>query len=460
MKKFTLLLGVLFTVTAVRAQDSLIIRKIYDEALVNGKAYENLHYLCKNIGPRLSGSDNAQKAVVWSKKLMESYGFDKVYLQEVMVPHWVRGTKETAFIIDGKTRIPVPVAALGMSVATPAEGITANVLEVHSLEELEALGESAVKGKIVFFNRPFDPRFIEAGRAYGAANDQRSKGPSVAAKYGAVAVIVRSLTESIDDYPHTGTTMSGPDMKTIPAAAISTKAANKLSIMLKQRKLPAVKFYLKQSCSLLPDALSYNVIGELTGTAHPNKFITVGGHLDSWDLAEGAHDDGTGVMQSAEVLRIFKAIGYRPKNSVRAVFFMNEENGHKGGTKYAELAAENKEDHIAAIESDEGGFTPRGFSFSGVSDQFIKEINSKYKALLEPYEVDRLTIGGSGTDIEPMKDKVPGVVLIGFRPDSQRYFDIHHTPNDVFENVNKRELLLGAAGITSFIYLIDQHGLN
>lgn len=459
MKKFTLLMGVLFTVTLVRAQDSLVIRKIYDEALVNGRAYENLHYLCKNIGPRLSGSDNAQKAVEWSKKLMESYGFDKVYLQEVMVPHWVRGAKETAFIIDGKTRIPVPVAALGMSVATPAEGITASILEVHSLKELDSLGESAIKGKIVFFNRPFDPRFIEAGRAYGTANDQRTKGPLAAAKYGAVAVIVRSLTESIDDYPHTGTTMSDPDAKAIPAAAISTKAANKLSSMLKMRKFPAVKFYLKQSCSLLPDALSYNVIGELTGTENPNKFITIGGHLDSWDLAEGAHDDGTGVMQSAEVLRIFKAIGYHPKNSVRAVFFMNEENGHRGGTKYAELAAQNKEDHIAAIESDEGGFTPRGFSFSGVSDQFIKEINSKYKALLEPYEVDRLTIGGSGTDIEPMKDKVPGIVLIGFRPDSQRYFDIHHTPNDIFENVNKRELLLGAAGITSFIYLIDQHGL-
>jgi acetylornithine deacetylase/succinyl-diaminopimelate desuccinylase-like protein len=200
-------------------------------------------------------------------------------------------------------------------------------------------------------------------------------------------------------------------------------------------------------------------VGELTGTEHPNKFITVGGHLDSWDLAEGAHDDGTGVMQSVEVLRIFKAVGYRPKNSVRAVFFMNEENGHKGGTKYAELAAQNKEEHIAAIETDEGGFTPRGFSFSDVSNDFIKKINNNWKALFEPYEVDQLTIGGSGTDIEPMKEKLPGVVLIGFRPDSQRYFDIHHTPNDVFENVNKRELELGGAGIAALIYLIDQHGL-
>lgn len=459
MKKFSLLLATLFTASLLHAQDSLTIRKIYDEALVNGKAYESLHYLCKNIGGRLSGSANAQKAVEWSKKLMESYGFDKVYLQEVMVPHWVRGAKETAFIIDGKNRIPVPIAALGMTIATPKEGITANVVEVRSLKELETLGESVIKGKIVFFNRAFDPRFIETGHAYGTAGDQRFMGPATAAKYGAVGVIVRSLTESIDDYPHTGATLSAPGTQLIPAAAISTKAADKLSNMLRLRKLPLIKFYFKQSCQLLPDVLSYNVIGELTGTENPNKFISVGGHLDSWDLAEGAHDDGTGVMQSAEVLRIFKAIGYRPKNSVRAVFFMNEENGHKGGTKYAELAAQNKEQHIAAIETDEGGFTPRGFSFDGVSNDFIKNINSKYKAILEPYEIDKLTIGGSGTDIEPMKEKLPGVVLIGYRPDSQRYFDIHHTPNDVFENVNKRELELGAAGMAAFIYLIDQHGL-
>ncbi|WP_439695779.1 M20/M25/M40 family metallo-hydrolase [Mucilaginibacter sp. AW1-7] len=458
-KTFTLLFAAMLSATFVHAQqDSLMIRKIYDEALVNGKSYESLRYLCKNIGQRISGSANAQKAVEYSKKLMESYGFDKVYLQEVMVPHWVRGAKETAFIIDGKKRIPVPIAALGMTVATPKEGITANVIEVQSLKELATLGEAAIKGKIVFFNRAFDPRFIETGQAYGTAGDQRFMGPAAAAKYGAVGVIVRSLTESLDDYPHTGATLTDKDGKNIPAAAISTKAANKLSAMLKMRKFPAAKFYFKQSCQLLPDVLSYNVIGELTGTEHPNKFISVGGHLDSWDLAEGAHDDGTGVMQSAEVLRIFKAIGYKPKNSVRAVFFMNEENGHKGGTKYAELAAQNKEEHIAAIETDEGGFTPRGFSFSDVSKDFITKVNTNWKSILEPYEVDQLTIGGSGTDIEPMKEKLPSVVLIGFRPDSQRYFDIHHTPNDVFENVNKRELELGGAGIAALIYLIDQHG--
>jgi hypothetical protein len=458
--KITLLLSLIFTTSILKAQDSLMLRKIYDEELVNGQCYGNLHYLCKNIGQRLSGSANAQKAVEWGKKLMESYGFDHVFLQEVMVPHWVRGVKEEGMIIDGKNKISVPIAALGMSVATPKEGLTAEIIEVHSLKELDTLGESVIKGKIVFFNRHFDPRFIETLRAYGTAGDQRNAGPAAAAKYGAVGVIVRSLTENLDDYPHTGTTRYAPDGIKIPAAAISTKAADQLSNLLRQRKLPVIKFYFKQSCQMLPDTLSYNVVGELKGSENPNKYITVGGHLDSWDLAEGAHDDGTGVMQSVEALRILKTLGYHPKNTIRAVFFMNEENGDKGGIKYAELAAQNKETHIAAIESDLGGFTPRGFSFDGAPPALIKNINLQWKKLFEPYGSDRLITGGGGSDIGPLKEKAPGVVLIGFSPDSQRYFDIHHSPNDVFENVNKRELELGAASMASLIYLIDKHGVN
>ena len=458
--KFTLLLALTLSTGLLKAQDSLMLRRIYDEELVNGQCYSNLHYLCKNIGPRLSGSANAQKAIEWGKKLMESYGFDHVFLQPVMVPHWVRGAKESGVIVIGNNRIPVAIAALGMSVATPADGITANVIEVHSLKELDTLGAAAIKGKIVFFNRPFDPRFIETLRAYGTAGDQRFAGPAAAAKYGAVGVIVRSLTESIDNYPHTGTTSYDKGGIKIPAAAISTIAANQLSELLKQKNTSPVQFYLKMSCKTLPDTLSYNVVGELTGTENPNKFITVGGHLDSWDLAEGAHDDGTGIMQSVEAVRLLKALGYQPKNSVRAVFFINEENGDKGGEKYAELAAKNKEEHIAAIESDLGGFTPRGFGFSEASPAFVQNINLKWKKLLEPYGADRLTNGGGGSDIGPLKEKSPGVVLIGYLPDSQRYFDVHHSANDVFENVNKRELELGAAAIASLIYLIDQHGLN
>src|ERR1700748_1335865 len=249
LRSFLICFALLIAFSAAQAQqDSLMMRKIYDEALVNGQSYQNLHYLCKNIGGRLSGSANAQKAVEWGKKLMESYGFDRVFLQEVMVPHWVRGAREVGMIIDGKNKIPVPIAALGMSVGTPKEGITADVIEIHSLKELDTLGESVIKGKIVFFNRPFDERFVETLRAYGTAGDQRNAGPAAAAKYGAVAVIVRSLTGSLDNYPHTGATRYATDGVKIPAAAISTKAANQLSTLLKQRKLPLIKFYLKQSC--------------------------------------------------------------------------------------------------------------------------------------------------------------------------------------------------------------------
>jgi hypothetical protein len=457
--KFFTILSLILSTTLLKAQDSLMLRKIYDEALVNGQCYSNLHYLCKNIGARLSGSPNAQKAVEWSKKLMESYGFDHVFLQEVMVPHWVRGAKEVGMIVDGNNKISVPIAALGMSVATPKEGITAEVIEAHSLKELDTLGEKVIKGKIVFFNRPFDPRFIETIRAYGTAGDQRFAGPAAAAKYGAVGVIVRSLTESLDDYPHTGTTKYTPGGLNIPAAAISTKGANQLSALLKQGKLPQIEFYFKQNCEMRPDTLSYNVVGELKGSENPNKFITVGGHLDSWDLAEGAHDDGTGVMGSLEAVRILKTLGYQPKNTIRAIFFMNEENGDKGGIKYAELAAQNKEEHIAAIESDLGGFTPRGFGFSGLTTDQFKNL-ALWKQLFEPYGSSRFVGGGGGSDIGPLKEKTPGVVLIGFDPDSQRYFDVHHTPNDVFENVNKRELELGSASMASLIYLIDQHGFN
>jgi len=461
--KLKLALFSLFCISAIGASaqsaDSLMLRKIYDEELVNGQCYQNLHYLCKNIGQRLSGSANAQKAVDWSKKLMETYGFDRVFLQPVLVTHWLRGEKEVGQIIDGQNRIPVAIAALGGSVATPKTGLTANVIEVHSLAELKELGENVIKGKIVFFNRPFDPKFIETGTAYGTAGDQRFAGAAAAAKFGAVGVIVRSLTESIDNYPHTGTTRYDEGGVKIPAAAISTIAANKLSSLLRLKKLPLIKFYFKQSCQSMPDAPSFNVVGEIKGTENPNKFITVGGHLDSWDLAEGAHDDGTGVMQSVEVLRILKTLGYKPKNSIRVVLFMDEESGGKGGAEYARLAKLNNEEHIAAIESDEGGFTPRGFSFVDAKPAFLKGVNQSWKHLLEPYEVDRLVAGGGGSDIEHLKATHPSVILIGFRPDSQRYFDIHHTPNDVFENVNKRELELGAASMASLIYLIDQHGL-
>lgn len=458
MKFFKILpLAFLFATPAMaQMSDSAMIRQFYNVALEEGHSYENLKHLCKQIGPRLSGSKNAQKAVEWSKKLMEDYGFDKVYLQEVMVPHWERGAKEVSFIIEGNAKIPVRIAALGGSIATPSAGITAQVVEVKNFEQLRTMG-AAVKGKIVFFNRPFDARLFDTFDAYSGAVNQRGQGAVEAAKLGAVGVIVRSMTNIIDDNPHTGGMRYLDGVTKIPAAAISTKAAELLSKKLLENG-SAIKLYFKQNCQTLPDALSYNVIGEILGSVNPNHIITVGGHLDSWDLAEGAHDDGTGVTQSIEVLRIFKALKYKPQNTIRAVMFMNEENGLRGGAKYAELAKQSNEKHIAAMESDEGGFTPRGFT---IEDSPVALAHfSKWKPLLAPYKVSDIEAGGSGSDLGPLKTAVPGIVLIGFKPDSQRYFDIHHASSDVFENVNKRELELGAASMASMIYLIDKYGIK
>lgn len=460
MKLITLFISIFYLSGGLYAQDTdpAVIKSIYDQALGKGEAYANLEYLCKKIGPRLSGSQNAQKAVDWTRKLMEDYGFDRVYLQEVMVPHWERGAKESAYILEGTTKIPVRIAALGGSVATSPQGITAQIIEVKSFEELRSLGESVIKGKIVFFNRAFDNRLFDPFEAYRGAVDQRGQGAIEAGKLGAVGVIVRSMTNIIDDNPHTGGMRYEEGVAKIPSAAISTKAAELLSQKLRMKKLPSIRFFFKQNCRTLPDAVSYNVVGEIRGNVSPEKIITVGGHLDSWDLAEGAHDDGTGITQSIEVLRMFKSLNLKPRNTIRAVMFMNEENGLRGGLKYAELAKQNQERHLAAIESDHGGFSPRGFTIQESTSALIQI--EKWRKLLEPYKVTEFLPGGGGADIDPLKNAVPGIVLIGLKPDSQRYFDIHHASSDVFENVNKRELELGAASMASLIYLIDKYGLE
>jgi carboxypeptidase Q len=452
-KSIFLLLVATSTAFAQSREDSVMIRKIFNETLSNGQAYEWLRYMCKQIGPRLSGSVGAQKAVVYTKDLMEQQRFDRVFLQDVKVPHWVRGAKEEAYFKVGKQKTKVPIAALGGSVATPPKGIEAEVIEVKSFQELRALGKEKVKGKIVFFNRPMDPTKLNTFEAYGGAVEQRANGATEAANLGAVGAIVRSVTTSLDDFPHTGSMRYGTGVPLIPTAGISTNAANLLSQQLKEN--PNLTFYFRQNCETLPDADSHNVVGELKGNEKPDEIIVVGGHLDSWDLAEGAHDDGTGCVQSIEVLRVLKAIGYQPKRTIRAVMFMNEENGLRGGVKYADLAKQNNEKHIAAVESDNGGFTPKGFGVVGKPDQKAKI--QAWKDLLAPYSLHEIGPGGGGADIGPLAQS--GTVLFGYKPDSQRYFDVHHASNDNFENVNKRELDLGTASMAAIIYLLDKYGI-
>ncbi len=456
MRKLYFLTTLFFTGFTLFAQtnDEQILKEIYKSSLTNSQCYTWLDYLSNSIGARLSGSANAEKAVQYTKAQLETLGFDRVYLQEVMVPKWVRGQKETAYILDNKTKINIPVCALGSSIATPKNGITAEVIEVNSIKELEALGEK-LKGKIVFFNRPMEQENIETFKSYGSCVDQRFAGAKEASKYGAVATIVRSMNLRLDDFPHTGNQSYGdiPKSQYIPAAAISTNGAELLSKSLKNN--PNLKFYLKQSCQQMEDVLSYNVIGEIKGSEHPENIMVVGGHLDSWDLADGSHDDGAGIVQSMEVMNIFKNIGYKPKNTLRVVLFMNEENGGRGGKKYEELAKTNNESHIFALESDSGGFSPRGFSIESDDANFAKILS--WKNLFEPYLIHSFVKGHSGSDIEPLTSKV--VVKAGLKPDSQRYFDYHHAANDKFDAINKRELELGAATMAALMYLIDQNGI-
>ena len=435
--------------------DSSQIKTIFNSALTEGKSYEWLRDLTQNVGGRLSGSPEAQKAVEWGEKVMKEVGLDSVWLQPVMVPHWVRGEKEVATYTTNGQQKNVAICALGFSVATPKEGVLAEVIEVKSLEEAKALGNK-MKGKIVFFNRPFDNTLIHTFKAYGGCVDQRVRGAAVCGEFGAKGVIVRSMTNTIDDFPHTGTMSYGdlPEEKHIPAAAISSLAAENLSKDLKVN--PNLKFYFKQSCETLPDAPSFNVVGEIKGTENPENIFVVGGHLDSWDLGEGAHDDGTGVVQSLEVAYLFKQNNIKPKNTIRVVFFMNEENGTRGAKKYAELAKLNKENHIGGLESDAGGHTPRGFSID--ANTANTTLLQSWKKLLSPYGLHDIEKGGSGADISPLRAE--NVTLVGYRPDSQRYFDYHHTSRDTFDKVNKRELELGSASMASIIYLMDKYLYN
>jgi hypothetical protein len=436
----------------INKTDSTVVKQLFNTALTNGKSYQWLDYLSNNIGGRLSGSTQAQQAVEWGEKLMIDLGFDKVWLQPVMVPHWVRGEKEVAYFTVDDIKYDAAICALGGSIATPKNGISGEVIEVQSLAEAETLGEK-LRGKIVFFNRPFEDTPIETFNSYGSCVDQRGGAAKVTGKFGVLGVIVRSMTHSIDNFPHTGAMGYGdiPENDKVPAAAISTQAANLLSKKLKEN--PSLKFYFKQNCKTLPDASSFNVIGEITGSEFPNEFITVGGHLDSWDLGDGAHDDGAGIVQSIEVLRLFKLNGVKPKHTIRAVLFMNEENGLRGGRKYAEEAKINNENHIAALESDSGGFTPRGFSIDAIGKKL--ELIKSWKSLLAPYGLHDIEEGHSGADIGPLKSET--ITLVGYRPDSQRYFDYHHAANDTFDKVNKRELELGAASMASLVYLLDNY---
>jgi Zn-dependent M28 family amino/carboxypeptidase len=434
--------------------------RIITTALASGKAYAMLSDLTASVGARLSGSPQAEKAVAWSKAQMERLGFDRVWTESVMVPHWVRGPVEEATLVgDPKLGdVPLTICALGGSIATPKDGITADVVEVKTFDELRAMGDKA-KGKIVFFNRPMDRSKISTGEAYGGAVGQRGQGAVEAAKAGGVAALVRTMSTRIDDVPHTGAMNYNDAVPKVPAAAVSTLDANWLDSIMTANGTARVR--LRLSCETLPDVESANVIGELRGTEKPDEVVVIGGHLDSWDKGVGAHDDGAGCVHALEALRLLKEMGFRPKRTIRAVMFMNEENGTRGGRAYAAKVREG-ERPIAAIESDAGGFTPRGFGVSADSATLAKnpailENVMRWAYLFEPIDADRIRNGGGGADIGELAKQ--GAATIGLRVDGHRYFDYHHSTSDTIDKVNERELELGAASLAILAYVLAQEGL-
>ncbi|NQU33932.1 MAG: M20/M25/M40 family metallo-hydrolase [Bacteroidetes bacterium] len=452
MNRITLIIQLLLIINFSFSQnnDEKVIRDIFDNVLLNDEAYNNLEYLCTEAPGRLIGSDESIIAVNFMKDYFKKLGADSVFLQEFITPAWKCNSTEVSILIDGK-EIQLRADALGPSPSTQGKGLFTNVIEVQGLDELKALDKEEVQGKIVFYNRPVDMRIVSTFRVYSSAIDQRYYGPKVAAEMGASGVLVRSVGTRIDTFPHTGST--GFKEIKIPCAAISTVDANILSKALKDNKALKVKMVI--DAEDMEEITTYNLIADLRGNEFPDEFIVVGGHIDSWFNSPGAHDDGIGCVQSADVMRIFKELGIENKRTIRVILFMDEELFQSGGSAYANYTHANEIKNYLALEADAGGFTPEGFTVDA-SDSVVGII-SGYQSLLEPYGIHYIKKGGSGVDIGPLKQF--GVPLMGYRTDSQRYMDLHHSAYDTFDKVHIRELQLGSGNMAAIIFLVDKYGL-
>lgn len=426
--------------------DKIIIDSLFNGALRQRTAYEWLKDICINIGPRLSGSDASNKSLDWAVNKLNGMSNVKVYRQELMVPYWERGKVEKAYLISNGNQTELKVAALGGSIGTGSSLLASQVIELKSFEELEQR-KAEVKNKIVFFNNEFPKTVLNTFEVYGQLARYRVFGAREAAKFGAVAVIVRSITSSEDNVPHVGVMIYNDTIPKIPAVAIGVLDAGVLHNSIVKDKEALVSIQL--SCQILPDRPSANIIAEIKGTEKPEEVIVVSGHFDSWDKGQGAHDDGAGCVQSMEVIKLFSDMNYKPLHTIRCVLFMNEENGSRGSAKYTELSTEK---HLAAIESDRGGFLPNGFSFDG--DSLLFEKLREFIPQLNRWGVWYFQKGGSGADIGRIKDCK---MKLGYVPDSQRYFEVHHSDNDVIGAVNPRELELGSAVNAMMVYILDKY---
>ncbi|MFN0060859.1 MAG: M28 family peptidase [Planctomycetota bacterium] len=430
------------------------IESIYRTGLATYETHARLSELCRVAPHRLAGSAGATRAIEWAQAAMVAGGLDNVRLEPCAVTHWERGEAAELRVAEpdaaapgGATPERFRVLALGGSIATPAAGITAELVVVSSFEELRTLRERA-HGKIVLFNKPMDRTIYDPFHAYGEAAKYRGSGAVEASKAGAVAALVRSATTKLDDFPHTGATGYLDDVPMIPTAAVSTLAAERLATLAAAGK-PVVLFF-RQGGTRHPLANSFNVVGELRGRERPDEVVLVGGHLDCWDVGHGAHDDGAGSCHALSALCLLKKLGLRPRRTLRVVLFMNEENGLGGGRAYARDHAAELDKHVFAIESDRGGFAPRGFTTD--CNPEARAVLASLAALLAGYGTQGLFKGGGGADISPMQES--GVILAGFYPDPQRYFDGHHTEADTIDKVNERELELGTCAIASLIYMV------
>jgi carboxypeptidase Q len=413
--------------------------RIIGAALTSDHAYSRLAHLTDHIGNRLSGSTNLERAIEWAVTEMKRDGLDNVRKEKVMVPHWVRGEESLEMLTPRPQQLPM--LGLGNSIGTPAEGITAEAVTVRNFAELDRIGEG-VRGKIVVYNAPFT--------TYGATVVYRLQGASRAARYGAVAALVRSITPASLQTPHTGGMQYDAAQPRIPVAAITIESAELLQRMHDRGDRPTLR--LKMEAKFLPDAESANVIAELKGTERPDEIVLISGHYDSWDVGQGAHDDGGGCIVAWEAARLLKELGLRPRRTIRVVLYTNEENGLRGGNAYRDEHRAELAKHILAIESDSGVYRPEGFGLAPTAPLQVRSNLQEIAKLLSGIGADGIAATGGGADIGPiMREGVPGASL---DVEGSHYFDIHHTPADTLDKVNPRDLALCVATMAVMAYVV------
>ncbi len=413
------------------------VNRILHEALTNGQAHERLRHLCDVIGPRLSGSQGLANAVAWTSGTMRDDGVDRVELMPVMVPAWVRGNEDATMVVP--RRVPLKMLGLGNSIGTPSGGIEADVVVVRDFDELKALGD-AVAGKIVLYDHPMPTYDPVAGSGYGQTVRYRTSGASNAAAQGAVAVLVRSVTATSLQTPHTGMLRYDTAKPRIPAAAVSTEDAEMLHRLLDAGQ--TVRVRLNMEAHFEDDAPSANVIGDIIGSELPDEIVLISGHLDSWDVGHGAHDDGANCMAVMDALRLLKSMGLRPRRTIRAVLWTNEENGLRGSREYINAKGKEIPMYAAAIEADSGAYRPLGYTRAAAKDERGERINARLADLMTLFDTigaGRLRDGGGGADIGAMA--AFGVPMLGLDVEGSRYFDIHHTHADTFDKVDRDDLL-------------------